>query len=110
MELFESASFDPMNRAQLTGLVFAAMGGSQAVVAIRSLSDGIAVIKLLYMTTSLVILMLGLISICRPEWVNSEHFADQEITWTDIKLAVATTIALFFTAALGYSFMSGWKL
>ncbi len=99
-----------MNRAQLTGIMFAVMGGSQAVVAIRSLSDGIAATKLLYATTSLVILTLGFTLTYRPKWVNSDQLADQETTWMDIKLAVVTTIALFLTATVGYSFMTGWTL
>lgn len=96
-----------MNRAQLLGLVFLVMGLGHTGVATRSLlASGTSAIGLGYLLASATIIVLALVSIYRPAWVDNEDLARQRVTRTDLQLVSVTVVALLVSVVVGYSFTS----
>jgi hypothetical protein len=97
-----------MNRAQLLGLVFLVMGVGHAGIAVRSaLRSGLSAIGAGYLFASAMIVLLALISIYRPAWVDNEDLAGQHVTRSDLQLVTVTVVALLASVVVGYSF-TGW--
>lgn len=96
-----------MNRAQLLGLVFPVMGVGHAGVATRSLlTVGTSAIGLGYLLASTTIVVLALVSIYRPAWVNNKDLTRQRVTRSDLQLVAVTLVALSASVAVRYSFIS----